>query len=47
MFEIVIAQQAEWDLRRLAVDIFQRVVPEIEALAQTPRPPKCSKAVES
>lgn len=47
MLRIVIAQQAERDLRRLPADIFQRVVPEIKALAQTPRPPGCRKLTGS
>ena len=38
MYEVLLAQQAERDLKRLPADVFHRIIPQIEALANDPRP---------
>ena len=43
MYKVEISSQAERDLKRLASDMFDRIVPEIKALAQNPRPQGCLK----
>jgi mRNA interferase RelE/StbE len=47
MYEILLASQAERDLKRLAAQEFHRIIPEIKALADMPRPPGCRKLVGS
>jgi mRNA interferase RelE/StbE len=47
MYEILLASQAERDLKRLAAQEFHRIIPAIRALAETPRPPGCRKLVGS
>ena len=47
MYEVVLAQQAERDLRRLPAEIFHRIIPEIKALARVPRPRGCRKLTGS
>ncbi len=47
MYEILLASQAERDLKRLAAQEFHRIIPEIKALADMPRPAGCRKLVGS
>lgn len=43
MYEVFLAQHAERDLKRLPTDVFHRVIPEVQALANNPRPPGSRK----
>ena len=43
MYEVYLERAAERDLSRLPVEIFNRIVPHISALAENPRPPGCRK----
>jgi mRNA interferase RelE/StbE len=43
MHEVLLERAAQRDLRKLAPDIFRRVVDAIRALAAEPRPPGCRK----
>ena len=43
MYETLLERRAEKDLRRLAAEVFQRVIAAIEALAHDPRPEGCKK----
>lgn len=43
MYEVLLASQAERDLKKLAAQEFHRIIPAIKALAETPRPPGCRK----
>ena len=47
MHEILLAGQAERDLKRLPADVYQRVIAEIKILAENPRPPGCKKLTGS
>lgn len=47
MHKVLLARQAERDLKRLPAHIFQRVIPVIRSLAQEPRPPGCRKLTGS
>ena len=47
MYKIDISNQAERDLKRLSTDLFERIVPEIKALALNPRPHGCAKLAGS
>lgn len=47
MYEILLARQAERDLRRLPAEIFRRVVRDLKELTQNPRPPGCRKLTGS
>ena len=47
MYKIEISNQAERDLKRLAMALFERIVPEIKALAMNPRPHGCAKLAGS
>jgi mRNA interferase RelE/StbE len=47
MHEIAISSQAERDLKRLPTALFERIVPEIKALAMNPRPHGCAKLAGS
>ena len=47
MYKVEISSQAERDMKRLAANIFDRIVPEIRALAQNPRPQGCVKLAGS
>lgn len=38
MYEVYLERAAERDLKRLPDEQFQRVVPQLKALAETPRP---------
>jgi mRNA interferase RelE/StbE len=43
MYDVLLSSKAERDLKRLPVAVFHRIIPEIEALANEPRPPRCRK----
>lgn len=47
MYEVLLAGQAERDLKRLSAETFHRVISEIKALAHNPRPPGCRKITGS
>lgn len=47
MYEVLIEGSAEHDLKSLPTAVFNRIVPRIKALAQTPRPPGCHKLTGS
>ncbi len=47
MYEVYIEKTAENDLRRLPTSTFQRVIPQIRAFAQNPRPSGCQKLIGS
>lgn len=47
MYEVLLERTAERDLRRLDVQQFQRIIREIRALAENPRPPGCHKIAGS
>ena len=43
MYKVEISSPAERDMNRLPATIFNRITPEIQALAQNPRPQGCVK----
>jgi mRNA interferase RelE/StbE len=43
VYEVYIEKTAENDLKRLPTTTFQRIIPQIRTLAQTPRPSGCRK----
>lgn len=45
MYDVFLARRAERDLKRLSVEIFHRVIPEIQSLGTNPRPRGCRKLV--
>lgn len=47
MYEVLLERRAERDLRRLAADVFTRVVRVLKALRDEPRPHGCRKIVGS
>ena len=47
MYEVYLEQAAERDLRRLSAEEFHRIVPQIKALADNPRPFGCHKITGS
>jgi mRNA interferase RelE/StbE len=47
MYKIEISKPAERDLKRLPTALFERIVPEIKALAMNPRPHGCAKLAGS
>ena len=47
MYEVFLESAAERDLRRLPVQVFQRVISHIKSLGEDPRPPGCRKIVGS
>jgi len=47
MYEVLLARQAERDLKKLAGEVFHRIVREIKNLAHTPRPQGCRKLTDS
>jgi mRNA interferase RelE/StbE len=47
MYEVLLARQAERDLKKLSVENFRRVISEIQSLATEPRPPGCRKLTGS
>ena len=47
MYEVFLERAAERDLKRLSAGDFQRIIPHLKALAQTPRPSGCRKIAGS
>ena len=47
MYDVLLASQAERDLRRLPPQVFRRIVAEIKGLASEPRPRGCRKLAGS
>jgi mRNA interferase RelE/StbE len=47
MYRLEISNHAERDLNRLPTVVFERIVPEIRALAANPRPHGCAKLAGS
>jgi mRNA interferase RelE/StbE len=47
MYEIYLERAAERDLRKLSAEIFHRIIPHIQALADNPRPSGCHKLTGS
>jgi len=47
MYEVYLERTAERDLRQLSAKIFGRIIPEIRALAENPRPHGCRKITGS
>jgi mRNA interferase RelE/StbE len=47
VYDVYIETAAERDLRRLHAEVFQRIIPRIQALAQNPRPPGCRELAGS
>jgi len=47
VYEVLIERSAERDLKSLPTVIYNRIVPRIRALADTPRPPGCHKLAGS
>jgi len=45
MYEILLENRAEHDLRRLSTAIFSRIMQKIQDLSQNPGPPGCRKIV--
>ena len=38
MYEILLERRAERDIKKLSIEIFQRIIPRIKALAENPKP---------
>lgn len=47
MYEVLLERRAERDLKRLEAKDFHRIIREIKALAENPRPPGCRKITGS
>ena len=47
MYDVLLARQAERDMKKLSAEIFHRVLRELKDLAQVPRPPGCRKLTGS
>ena len=47
MYEVYLGRAAERDLRQLSAENFHRVIPQIKALAENPRPSGCHKITGS
>ena len=47
MYEVYIERAAENDLKRLPTATFHRIIPQIRALAENPRPSGCRKITGS
>ena len=47
MFEVYLEKAAETDLKRLPTATFHRIIPQIRALAESPRPPGCRELTGS
>ncbi|HHT9117865.1 MAG TPA: type II toxin-antitoxin system RelE family toxin [Candidatus Hypogeohydataceae bacterium YC38] len=43
MYEVYLERVAERDLKHLSVENFHRIIPQIKALAENPRPQGCRK----
>jgi mRNA interferase RelE/StbE len=47
LYEVYLERAAERDLRRLSADNFERIIRQIKALAEDPRPARCRKITGS
>jgi mRNA interferase RelE/StbE len=47
VYEVLIERTAEHDLKSLPINLFDRIVPRIKALADNPRPAGCHKLTGS
>ncbi len=47
MYEVYLERAAENDLKRLPITTFHRIIPQIRALAENPRPSGCRKLAGS
>jgi mRNA interferase RelE/StbE len=47
VYEVYLERAAENDLKRLPTTIFHRIIPQIKALAENPRPLGCRKLTGS
>jgi mRNA interferase RelE/StbE len=47
VYEVYLERSAENDLKRLPTSIFHRIIPQIKALAENPRPSGCRKITGS
>jgi len=47
VYEVYLERAAENDLKRLPTTTFQRIIPQIRALAENPRPSGCRKLAGS
>ena len=47
MYEVYLERSVENDLKRLPASIFHRIIPQIKALAENPRPSGCRKIAGS
>ncbi len=47
MYEVYLERSAENDLKRLPTSIFHRIIPQIKALVENPRPSGCRKITGS
>ena len=47
MYEVYLERAAERDLKRLPAEIFHRIIPRIQGLADNPQPPGCRKLTGS
>jgi len=47
VYEVYLERSAENDLKRLPASIFHRIIPQIKALAESPRPSGCRKIAGS
>ena len=47
MYEILLERRAERDIKKLSIEIFQRIIPRIKALAENPKPPGSRKITGS
>jgi len=47
VYEVYLEKSAENDIKRLPTSIFQRIIPQIKALAENPRPSGCRKITGS
>jgi mRNA interferase RelE/StbE len=47
VYDILIEQAAERDLKKLPADIFKRIIPKIKDLAKNPRPQRSRKIAGS
>jgi len=47
VYEVYLEQTAEQELKRLSVQNFHRIIPQIKTLAENPRPSGCHKILGS
>ncbi len=47
MYEVYLERSAERDLKKLPSEAFHRIIPNLKALADNPKPPGCRKIMGS